>query len=66
MRPTLVDAELNSTSTSVGRVQIMEMGVGEIVNRRATYLGASTTTQNFLRAVKPFGTAMIASVTETL
>ena len=24
------------------------MGIGEIVNRRATYLGASTTTQTFL------------------
>ena len=41
-------------------------GIGEIVNRRATYLGASTTTQTFLRTVRPFGDAMIANVTKIL
>ena len=41
-------------------------GIGEIVNRRATYLGASTTTQTFLRAVKPYGNAMIENITSTL
>ena len=41
-------------------------GIGEIVNRRATYLGASTTTQTFIRTVRPFGDAMTANVTKTL
>ena len=41
-------------------------GAGEIVNRRATYLGASTTTQTFLRSVKPYGNAMVESITSTL
>ena len=41
-------------------------GIGEIVNRRATYLGASTTTQTFLRSVKAYGDAMIDSITSTL
>ena len=41
-------------------------GIGEIVNRRATYLGASTTTQTFLRTVRPFGNAMIENITATL
>ena len=33
--------------------------IGEIVNRRAAYLGASTTTQTFLRAVRHYGDTMI-------
>ena len=41
-------------------------GIGEIVNRRATYLGASTTTQTFLRSVKPYGITMIDNITSTL
>ena len=41
-------------------------GVGEIVNRRATYLGASTTTRTFLKTVRPYGDQMIERVTETL
>ena len=40
--------------------------IGEIVNRGATYLGASTTTQTFLRIVRPYGNTMIDNVTETL
>ena len=38
----------------------------EIVNKRVTYLGASTTTQTFLRVVKPFGTTMISKDINTL
>ena len=41
-------------------------GIGEIVNRRATYLGASTTTQTFLRSVKPYGSTMIDNITSKL
>lgn len=41
-------------------------GIGEIVNRRVTYLGASTTTQAFLRAVRPYVDTMIERVTKTL
>ena len=38
-------------------------GIGEIVNRRATYLGASTTTKTFIRVVKPFGDDMKNKIT---
>ena len=41
-------------------------GIGEIVNRRATYLGASATTQTFLRTVKPFGDSMLKNVAKCL
>ena len=41
-------------------------GIGEIVNRRATYLGVSTTTKTFIHAVKPFGDDMINKITSTL
>ena len=41
-------------------------GIGEIVNRRSTYLGASTTTQTFLKTVRPYGDQMIERVTRTL
>ena len=40
--------------------------IGEIVNQRATYLAASTTTHTFLRTVNPFGNAMIDNITATL
>lgn len=41
-------------------------GIGEIVNRRATYLGASTTTQTLHGTGKPNNNAMIDTVTKTL
>ena len=41
-------------------------GIGDMVNRRATYLGASTATHIFLRTVKSYGSAMIYSITSTL
>ena len=40
--------------------------IGEIVKIRTTYIGASTTTQTFLRAVRPYGDTMIERVTATL
>ena len=41
-------------------------GNGEIVNRRATYLGASTTTRTFTQSVKSSDDLMIANVTSRL
>ena len=40
-------------------------GIGEIVNRRTTYFGVSTTTKICIRVVKPFGDDMINKVTST-
>ena len=40
--------------------------IGEIVKIRTTYIGASTTTQTFLRAVRPYGDKMIEHVTAIL
>ena len=41
-------------------------GIGEIVNRRATYLGDSTTTKTFIRTVNPLGDTILAKVNDTL
>ncbi len=41
-------------------------GIGKIFNRRATYLGALTTTKIFIRIVKHFGDVMIKNITSTL
>ena len=41
-------------------------GIGDIVNRRATFLGASTTTQTFLRKVSLYGKSMEDAITVTL
>lgn len=41
-------------------------GIGKIVNRRATYIGASATTQTFLRTVKPSGDSMLQNVAKCL
>ena len=37
-------------------------GIGELVNRRTTYLGASATTQTFLRTVKPYADSMLTNI----
>ena len=37
-------------------------GLGDMVNRRSTYLGASATTQTYLKVVKPFGDAMLSNI----
>ena len=37
-------------------------GIGEIVNRRATYLGDYATTKIFLRTVKPLADDMLSSI----
>lgn len=49
-----------STGAKYGR------GIGEIVNRRATFLGASSTTKPFLRKVIPYGQSMESNMTKTL
>ena len=49
-----------SAGTNYGR------GIGDIVNRRATFLGASTTTRTFLRKVTPYGKSMENNVTMAL
>ena len=36
--------------------------IGEIVNRRVTYLGVSVTTKTFLRAVQPFSDSMLSII----
>ena len=41
-------------------------GIGDIVNRRATFLGASTTTQIFLRKVSLYGISIEDAITVTL
>lgn len=41
-------------------------GIGEIVNRRATYLGASATTHTFLRTVNYFEDSMLENVAKYL
>ena len=41
-------------------------GIGEMVNRRATFLGASSTTRTFLRKVMPYGQSMESNITKTL
>ena len=41
-------------------------GLGEIVNRRATYLGASSCTRTFIRTVKPHADSMIYNITQKL
>ena len=40
--------------------------IGEIMNRKATYLGTSTTTQTYLITVKPRADTMIMNVTNIL
>ena len=49
-----------SSGTNYGR------GPCEIVNRRVTYLGASTNTPKFLRGARHYGNTMIERVTATL
>lgn len=46
--------------TNYGRV------VGNVVNRTATYLSASTTTQTYACTVRPYINAMIDDITSTL
>ena len=41
-------------------------GIGDIINRRATFLGASTVTRIFLRKVTPYGKSMKDDITVTL
>ena len=37
-------------------------GLGDMVNRRSTYLGASSTTRSFLRCVKPHADKMLSNI----
>ena len=37
-------------------------GLGDMVNRRSTYLGASSTAQSFLRTIKPYADTMLSNI----
>ena len=41
-------------------------GVGDMVNRRGTYLDVSSTTQSFLRSVKPHAESILSNVYQRL
>ena len=41
-------------------------GVGDMVNRRGTYLDVSSTTQSFLRPVKPHAESILSNVYQRL
>ena len=41
-------------------------GIGETVNRRATFLGASATTKAYLRTVQPLADNVLSSIGGTL
>ena len=41
-------------------------GFGEMVNRRSTYLGASSTTRSFLRSIKPHADMMLSNISNRL
>ena len=48
--------EIISSGANYGR------GLGDMMNRRSTYLGASSTTQTFLRVVKPYADSMLSNI----